>query len=91
MLLLINLGTRGVSSKGKLLFLFLATSFGPPLPSRRIIGGQVTSACHAPLTLSGYAPAIFLMALRSKTASGRTFQTSAPRVDQFSAKGFARP
>jgi hypothetical protein len=51
MLLLIYLVTRGVSSKGRLFFVFLATFFGPPLPSRRIIEGRVTSGCHAPLTL----------------------------------------
>ena len=47
MLLLVYLGTRGVSSKGSLLFVLLAAFFWITIAPRRIIEGRVTRGCHA--------------------------------------------
>ena len=89
MLLLINLGTRGVSSKGKLLFVLLATFFWTTIAFSQDYRGtsdqRMSCTPDAFRLCAGYIPD----GARSKTASGKTCQTLALHVDQFSAKGFA--
>ena len=90
MLLLIYLGTRGVSSKGSLLFVLLATFFWTTIALAQDYRGMSDQRMSCTPDAFRWCAATFPMPLRLKTASGIMCQTSAPRADQFSTKRFAQ-
>ena len=89
MLLLIYLGTRGVSSKRGLFCVFLAffwASVALAQDYRGTSDQRMSCTPDAFRLCAAYIPD----GAKVETASGRTCQTLALRADQFSAKGSAR-